>query len=112
MKTGSTGRVRTFLQQRANRFNSQILSMVANSVAADPFKKVSKMIKDLIVKLMEEANEEAEHKGWCDSELSTNKQTRDSKTDEADSLKAEVEQLTADIAKLTEEITDLAKEVA
>jgi len=100
------------LQQRASRFNSQILSMVANSVAEDPFTKVKKMIKDLIVKLMEEANEEAEHKGWCDSELSTNKQTRDSKTDEADALKAEVEQLTADIAKLTSEITELSKEMA
>merc|ERR1719160_328092 len=86
--------------------------MVAQSVAEDPFTKVKKMIKDLIVKLMEEANEEAEHKGWCDSELSTNKQTRDSKTDEADALKAEVEQLTADIAKLTSEITDLMKEIA
>merc|ERR1719335_604813 len=29
-------------------------------VANDPFKKVKKMIKDLIVKLMEEANEEEE----------------------------------------------------
>merc|ERR1719301_329981 len=33
------------------------------------------MIKDLIVRLMEEANQEAEHKGWCDTELSTNEQT-------------------------------------
>jgi len=112
MKTSSMGRVHTFLQQRANRFNSQVLTMVAQSVAEDPFTKVKKMIKDLIVKLMEEANEEAEHKGWCDSELSTNKQTRDSKTDEADALKAEVEQLTADIAKLTSEISDLMKECA
>merc|ERR1719359_1864076 len=59
MKTGATGRVRTFLQQRAGNLNSQLLSMVANSVAGSPFTKVSKMIKDLIVKLMEEANEEA-----------------------------------------------------
>merc|ERR1719478_1918826 len=33
---------------------------------------------------MEEANEEAEHKGFCDTELTTNKQTRDSKTGEED----------------------------
>ena len=29
---------------------------------------------------MEEANEEAEHKGWCDTELGTNEQTRKEKT--------------------------------
>ena len=33
---------------------------------------VSLVVKDLIVKLMEEVNEEAEQKGWCDTELSTN----------------------------------------
>ena len=36
---------------------------------------VAKMIKDLIVKLMEEANGEAEQKGYCDMELATNEQT-------------------------------------
>ena len=29
---------------------------------------------------MEEANEEAEHKGWCDTELATNEATRKEKT--------------------------------
>merc|ERR1719191_2620288 len=62
------------------------------------------MIKDLIVKLMEEANEEAEHKGWCDTELATNEQTRAVET-----LHAEIDELEASIAKLTEEITDLTK---
>ena len=42
--------------------------------ADDPFKKVKNMIKDLIVRVMEEANKEAEHKGWCGTELSTNEQ--------------------------------------
>merc|ERR1719482_2270099 len=70
------------------------------------------MIKDLIVKLMEEANEEAEHKGWCDTELSTNEQTRKEKTEAVEVLHAEIDELQASIAKLTEEITDLTAAVA
>merc|ERR1719482_482454 len=72
--------VASFLQGRAAALNSRILSLVATKVAADPFEKVKKMIKDLIVRLMEEAGEEAEHKGWCDTELASNKQTRETKT--------------------------------
>merc|ERR550537_1479293 len=70
------------------------------------------MIKDLIVRLMEEANEEAEHKGWCDTELSTNEQTRKEKTSAVETLHAEIDELSASIAKLTQEITDLTAEIA
>merc|ERR550514_1775069 len=70
------------------------------------------MIKDLIVKLMEEANEEAEHKGWCDTELSTNEQTRKEKTEAVEVLHAEIDELQASISKLTEEITELTEAVA
>merc|ERR1719352_383202 len=79
--------------------------MLASRAAADPFGKVKKMIKDMIVRLMEEANEETEHKGWCDSELGANKVARDSKTED-------VNQLTADIAKLTQEIADTTAAIA
>merc|ERR1711998_422241 len=97
---------------QAQKLNSRVLSTIAARVSADPFKKVKKMIKDLIVRLMEEANEEAEHKGWCDTELSTNEQTRKEKTEAVETLHAEIDELEASIAKLTEEITDLTKAVA
>jgi len=100
-------RVAEFLAGRAKDANSQLLSLVAQKVSEDPFKKVKKMIKDLIVKLMEEATAEAEQKGWCDTELTTNKQTRDSKSADVANLKSEVEQLTAEIAQLTQDISDL-----
>merc|ERR1719218_211415 len=70
------------------------------------------MIKDLITRLMEEANEEAEHKGWCDTELSTNEQTRKEKTEAVETLHAEIDQLEASIAKLTQDISGLTKAVA
>merc|ERR1719409_2025505 len=79
---------------------------------ADPFKKVTKMIRDMVTKLTEEANEEAEHKGFCDTELSTNKNTRDSKTDEVAALQAENDELAATIAQLAGQIKVLGEEVA
>merc|ERR1719413_234321 len=65
------------------------------------------MIKDLVVRLMEEANEEAEHKGWCDTELSTNE-----KTSAVEMLHAEIDQLEASVAKLTEDISEQTQAVA
>jgi hypothetical protein len=101
-----------YLQQKARALNSRVLSALAEHVADDPFAKVKKMIKDLIVRLMEEANEEAEHKGWCDTELSTNEQTRKEKTEAVEMLHAEIDELQASIAQLTEDVSSLSKAVA
>merc|ERR1719450_680041 len=106
------GRVAQYLQNMAQQLNSRVLAALAVHVVDDPFKKVKKMIKDLIVRLMEEANEEAEHKGWCDQELSTNAQTRKEKTMAVETLHAEIDELETSIAKLTEDIADLSKAVA
>merc|ERR1719473_1323168 len=105
-------KVAAFLQDRAEQVNSPILSLMATRTGDDPFTKVKKMITDMIVKLMEEANEEAEHKGWCDTELTTNQQTRDSKSEESDTLSAEIENLTATISKLSDDITELNEDIA
>ena len=104
--------VAEFLSTRATKLHSKLLSFVAVRAGDDPFKKVTKMIKDMIQKLMQEATEEAEHKGFCDTELTTNKQTRDSKTEESDELTAESEKLTADIQQLAAEIATLGEEIA
>jgi len=101
-------RIASFLADRARLSGSRLLSQVSERVAADPFGKVKKLIKDLIVQLMEEATAETEHKGWCDTELTTNKQTRDRKTEEVASLTAQAEDLTAQIAQLTQDLADLA----
>merc|ERR1719345_652359 len=105
-------RVAAYLKTQGSRINSRVLSALAMRVSDDPFNKVKKMIKDLIVKLMEEANEEVEQKGFCDTELSTNEQTRKEKTEAVETLHAEIDELSASIAKLTEQITDLTKAVA
>jgi len=70
------------------------------------------LIQDLIVRLMEEANEEAEHKGWCDTELASNEATRKEKTQKVETLHAEIDQLESSIAKLTEDLADLSSAIA
>merc|ERR1719183_1817177 len=75
-------RVSEFLQARAKKFGSRYLTLIAARAQEDPFGKVKKMIKDLIVKLMEEANAEADQHAYCETELATNKQTREIKTSE------------------------------
>merc|ERR1719326_1616592 len=105
-------RVAGFLQDRAKQLGSRYLSLVAARATEDPFGKVKKMIKDLIVKLMEEANSEADKKGFCDVELATNKQTREIKTAECDELTAAIEKATAESAQLASEIADLSDAIA
>jgi len=105
-------RASEFLRERAQFAGSQLLSMMAQRVADDPFTKVKKMIKDLIVKLMEEGTAETEHKGWCDTELTTNKQTRDAKSEEVAKLNTEIEDLTAELAQLSQDIDDLNAQIS
>jgi len=105
-------RVAAFLADRAKSYNSRVLTLAAQQIAANPFVKVKKMIKDMISKLMQEGTEETEHKGWCDTELTTNKQTRDHKTEAVEQLTADREEQTATIAQLTSDIGDLSQAIA
>merc|ERR1719161_2989246 len=111
-RSPSQERVAQYLKERAEELDSRVLSAIAVRADADPFAKVKKMIEDLITRLEEEAAEEADHKAWCDTELGTNKQTRDEKTEAVETLHSEIDQLEASIAKLTAEISELTKAVA
>merc|ERR1719171_1031278 len=104
--------VAEFLRVKGKELNSRVLAQLAVRVDNDPFVKVRKMIKDLIARLQAEAAEEAEHKAWCDEELSTNEQTRKEKTEAVEMLHAEIDELEASIAKMTEEITGLQEAIA
>merc|ERR1712087_773216 len=95
-------RAAQYIQERAAQLNSRILSNLASRVADDPFGKVKTLIENLITRLMEEANAEADHKGWCDTELSTNEQTRAQHTKEVQQLAADIETLKSEIAQRTQ----------
>jgi len=105
-------RVAEFLQARAQKFGSRYLTLIAARAQEDPFGKVKKMIKDLIVKLMEEANAEADQHAYCETELATNKQTREIKSSEVEELTADLEEETATFERLTSEIAALSDSIA
>jgi len=104
--------VASFLADRAQKTNSRVLELVASRANSDPFAKVIGMVKKMIEKLMEEANDEASHKGFCDTEMGTNKVTRDTKTALGAKLDADLEEYTATIGKLVQQISQTSEAIA
>merc|ERR1719161_3154438 len=70
------------------------------------------MIQDLISKLLEDEEEEADHKDYCDTELSRNEATRKEKTEAVEILRADIDEVSASITKLTHDITELSQAVS
>jgi len=105
-------RMAAYLNDQAARIGSRVLSAIAIRARDDPFAKVKKMIRDLISRLEEQAGEEAQHKGWCDTELKENEQVRTTRTASVDSLTNEIDELTASISKEATLITELSLQVA
>merc|ERR1740138_1500380 len=66
----------------------------------------------MITRLLNEANEDAQHEGFCDKEIGKSKVTRNKLSEDIDGLQAAVEDGKATIMMLAEEIATLMKEVA
>merc|ERR1719460_860667 len=93
----------------------EILAEARAAAAAgqpDPFKNVRKMINDMIQRLLSEAAEEAEHKGWCDAEMGKSELQKTQKEKEVKSLTSKIEEMSAKVAQLDDEIRQLTKEIA
>jgi len=91
--------------------HSKNLGLLSEKVAADPFAKVKKLIDDMITRLLEEANADAQKEGWCDTEMGKSKVTRNKLSEEIDGLSAAIEDGKGTIMKLTQELADLADEI-
>jgi len=104
-------RIREFLEHEGQRLHSKSLTLLSEKMAADPFVKVKKMIDTMITRLLEEANQDAQHEGFCDTEMGKNKITRTKLSEDIDALSASIDEGKATILKLSEEIATLTKEV-
>jgi len=100
-----------YLDLQGKKLNSRVLAALSLRVAEDPFAKVKKMIEGMVAKLMTEATDEAEHKGWCDTELSTNEQTREIKSDAVEELTAHIQEMNAKATLLTQEVSRLSEDI-
>jgi hypothetical protein len=105
-------RIKDFIASEGHRLHSRDLALLAEKIAADPFAKVKKLIDSMITRLLNEANEDAQHEGFCDKEIGQSKVTRQKLTEDIDGLTAAVDEGKATILRLTEEIAMLSKEVA
>jgi len=103
--------VRDFVEREAHRLKSHTFSLLVQRIDADPFAKVASLINDMIQKLLNEANEDAEHEGFCDTEMGKSKETRTKLTEDVDSLSASIEDGKSQIMSLTQDSADLAKEI-
>lgn len=108
---GIRHQIHDFLAEEGRRKHSKGLQLLAEQISADPFAKVKKLIDDMITRLLEEAEEDAKHEGFCDKEMGKSKITRNKLTEDIDGLDAAIEEGKATIQKLADDTATLAQEV-
>merc|ERR1719214_470290 len=105
----------TMLKRDSKRLHSNQLAAVAAQISTTgPFDKITKLIQELIERLLQEAADEANHEGWCNKEMGEAKAQRGRKADMVAELNGKLAQneakrdgLTSETEKLTQEIADL-----
>merc|ERR1719265_971694 len=102
----------SMLKGKGKELKSTLLVALATKMEADPLAKVKKLIQELIERLLTEAANEANQKGWCDKATADATDRRDTAADKASSLNARMAKLEANIATLTEETKTLVQEIA
>merc|ERR1719453_723339 len=70
------------------------------------------MINQMIQKLLTEAAGEAEHKGWCDTEMGKSEVTKTQKEKDVKRLSAQIDEWSARVEELGNEISSLTTEIA
>jgi chromosome segregation ATPase len=86
--------------------------MQAASHSSDPFGKVKGLIKDMIEKLLDEAEADAKKKAYCDKEMAETQANQDDKESAIEKLTTKIDVMSAESKKLKTEVATLQKELA
>jgi hypothetical protein len=105
-------RLMSLFSEKAAKLKSQVLAEVAMHVAGDPFAKIKTLIQNMIERLLEEAGADAEHEGWCNTEMKKTTQKRDFQADNVVSDTETIHELEATRNALALEKEKLEKEIA
>jgi len=103
--------VATLLASEGNHLKSTLLTSLASQIANDHFAKIKQLIQELIERLLQEAANESNQKGWCDKATQDAKQKRDYAAEEVLALNGQMAKLEAERDQLAEELTVLAKAI-
>jgi uncharacterized phage infection (PIP) family protein YhgE len=102
------------LIQASKKFESTMLAQLANRFrdSSDPFEKVRGMIEQMISRLMAEANNDASHKEWCDTETAKSTKLREKHSSRREELAARQDKATSAVNQLKMEVASLRKQLS
>merc|ERR1719388_436979 len=85
---------------------------MVSAASSDPFEKVRGLIEEMISKLVNEANEEATQKAFCDEEMGKSKKAQAEKTMTVDKLTSRIDKASTTKAELEMKVKELEGEIA
>jgi len=107
------------LTARAKTLDSNSLMSLAAQVSGSPFDKITKLVQELIERLLQEAADEANHQGWCNKEVGVAKEQRKRKAKAVATYNGQLasseetrDKLNEDLSNLRDEIADLTDALA
>jgi len=105
--------VAELLRRKGGDLKSTLLTALAGQISnsKDPFGKVKALIQELIERLLQEAANTNDQKGWCDKSLSEAKQRRGYAAEKIQELNGQMADLEATRDKLAEELAVLTQEI-
>merc|ERR1719379_2898214 len=112
----ANARVRQTLINHFRNLGTKLHSLsmlnLVNAASVDPMEKVKGLIKNLIVKLQNEAAETASTHKWCEEENKKNAEAKAKTTDKLKTIEVRLEKAEARKAELLDSIDTTTEEIA